>query len=329
METVYVFSSGVLRRKDNSLVLETDEGKKYIPVENISDIRIFGEITLNKRLLEFVTQKGIPLHFYNHDGYYVGTYYPRQTTQTGITFVKQVEHYLDSNKRVFLAKKFVFGAITNMIGVLRYYLFREVDLDKEIEKLKHLRDRLDKVDNIPEIMGIEGNARETYYPCFNKIIKDKDFHIQRRTKRPPDNYINTLISYGNSIVYTEVLTQIFRTHLDPRVGYLHESNQRRFSLNLDIAEVFKPVIVDRVIFRVVNKGQISKKHFSAIAGGLKLNERGKKVFTKELQSMLKNTVYHSKMKRNVSYSTLIRLEVYKIEKHILGMELYKPYFYKT
>jgi len=328
MESIYVFSSGNLKRKDNTIVLETDDGKKHIPVENVSEIRIFGEINLNKRLLEFLTKKGILIHFYNHEGYYVGTYYPRNSNWTGITFIKQVEHYLDERKRITIAKKIVEGSIKNMIAILKYYQARERNLEDKIELLNKQKENLTKFDTISQIMGIEGNARELYYSSFNEIINQEDFHFHKREKRPPTNYINTMISFGNSLLYTTVLSEIFKTHLDPRVGYLHESNQRRFSLNLDISEIFKPIIVDRVIFKLINRNQIDKKHFSTIVGGIKLNETGKKIFVKEFENTLKTTTYHQRLKRKVSYRTLLRLEAYKLEKHILGMSEYIPYKHK-
>ena len=328
MESIYIFSSGSLRRKNNSIVFESNERKKHIPVENVSEIRIFGEVSLNKRLLEFLTKKGILIHFYNHEGYYVGTYYPRNSNWTGITFIKQVEYYLDEKKREIIAKKFVEGAIQNMLAILKYYQKRGKNLESRIKLLIKQKETLNGFNAISQLMGIEGNAREIYYSAFNEIINREDFHFQKREKRPPTNYMNTMISFGNSLLYTTILSEIFKTHLDPRVGYLHESNQRRFSLNLDISEIFKPIIVDRVIFKLVNRNQINKTHFSQIVGGIKLSETGKKIFIREFENTLKTTIYHQKLRRNVSYRTLLRLEVYKLEKHILGISEYVPYKHK-
>ncbi len=325
MESVYIFSSGTLRRHQNTLVLESEDGKKYIPVENVAEIKVFGEVSLNKRLLEFLTRKGIIMHFFNHEGYYVGTYYPREKNQTGITLLRQVQHYLDHQKRLEIAKRIVEGSIFNILALVRSYKSKGYPLDEKINKITELKNKIDSCAAIPELMAIEGNAREVYYSSFNVIVKDEAFHIKRREKRPPTNFMNTLISFGNSLLYTTALSEIYKTHMDPRIGYLHETNLRRYSLNLDIADIFKPVIVDRVILRLVNRGEITHKHFSSIVKGLKLNERGKRLFSKTYESRLKETVYHKGLKRHVSFRTLIRLEVYKLEKHILEMSKYSPY----
>jgi len=180
--------------------------------------------------------------------------------------------------------------------------------------------------NIPEeLMAIEGNIRELYYGAFEEILKSDEFSFDRRTKRPPQNRLNALISFGNSLMYVLALSEIYRTHLDPRIGFLHATNFRRFTLNLDVAEVFKPVFVDRLIFSLINKRQIRAKHFSKEIEGVFLNNTGQKIVVEEWENKLKQTVKHPKLKRKVSYRTLVRLELYKIEKHLLEEQPYEPY----
>jgi len=174
-------------------------------------------------------------------------------------------------------------------------------------------------------MAIEGNAHATYYKSFDEIIKNPDFVFEKRTRRPPQNYVNTLVSLGNSILYTTVLSEIYKTHLDPRIGYLHTTNWRRFTLNLDIAEVFKPIIVDRAIFTVVNDGRIKADDFVKESGGVFLKDNGRKTFIAEIMQKLQTTVKHRALGRSVSYRRLIRMELYKLEKHLLGEKEYTPF----
>ncbi|MEO0133257.1 MAG: type I-B CRISPR-associated endonuclease Cas1b, partial [candidate division WOR-3 bacterium] len=236
---IYIFSSGELKRKGNTLYFENQKGdKKYIPIENTQEIHLFGEITINKKLLDFVSQKGILLHFYNYYGFYEGSFYPREHYNSGALILKQAEFYLNFDKRTNLAKKFVKGAFLNMIKVLEYYSRRGYDLEEEIKKINEIYKGLEEFSLINEIMALEGNGKEVYFNSFNKIIKNEIFLFQGRERRPPRDRINALISYGNSLLYSYVLSEIYQTHLDPRIGFLHATNFRRFSLNLDIAEVF-------------------------------------------------------------------------------------------
>jgi CRISPR-associated protein Cas1 len=323
--TIYIFSDGELKRKENTLYFETEEGKKYIPVENTSEIFIFGEVTINKRLLEFLTESEIILHFFNYYGYYVGSFYPREHMNSGYMILKQAEHYLDETKRVALARRFVNGGVENIKKVLTYYQNRGKNLEDFIEKINSLSESLASCNSTDELMAIEGNIREQYYYAFDRILDNEHFIFEGRTRRPPKNRLNALISFGNSILYTICLSEIYHTHLDPRIGFLHATNFRRFSLNLDVAEVFKPVIVDRVIFTLVNKGILKPQHFEQKLDGIVLNEKGRELFVREMDERLKTTFEHKSLARHVSYRQLIRLELYKIEKHLIGDEEYKPF----
>jgi len=324
-KTIYIFSDGEIKRKENTLYFESEKDKKYIPVENISEIMIFGEVTINKRLLEFLTQTKIILHFFNYFGYYLGSFYPREHLNSGYMILKQAEHYLNCEKRIALAKKFVFGAIENIKKVLIYYENRGKKLSEIIERIKRIEAGIDLCKGTDELMAIEGNIREEYYHGFDEIIGHKDFIFEGRTRRPPQNRLNALISFVNSIIYTVCLTEIYHTHLDPRIGFLHATNFRRFTLNLDIAEVFKPIIADRIIFNVINKDIIKPQHFERKLDGIVLNEKGKEITIREIEERLKNTFFYKKIKRHVSYRQLIRLELFKIEKHLIGEEEYMPF----
>jgi len=325
-KSIYIFSNGELKRKQDTLFFELASGeKKYIPVENTEEIHILGEVSINKKLLDFISQKGIVLHFYNYYGFYEGSFYPKEHYNSGMLILKQAEFYNDFEKRIFIARKFVEGAFLNMVKVLEYYNLRGENLNEEITKIKNLGENLEKYPSIEEIMALEGNAKDIYYRSFNKIIKNENFHFERREKRPPRNRINALISYGNSLLYTYTLSEIYKTHLDPRIGFLHTTNFRRFSLNLDVAEIFKPIIVDRAIFKLINKEMIKEDNFLEEMGGIYLNDAGRKIFVEEMDNRMSTTIKHKKLGRNVSYRSLIRLELYKVEKHLLGDEMYEPF----
>jgi len=160
---------------------------------------------------------------------------------------------MDNTKRLILARKFVEGAILNMYKNLSYYRNRGIDLTEYMDSLENALGEVKKVRSIEELMGVEGRAKEKYYLSFNFILKNHEFKYEKRERRPPKSPLDALISFGNSIFYVTVLGEIYKTHLDPRIGFLHTSNFRKFSLNLDVAEVFKPIIVDRLIFTLINK----------------------------------------------------------------------------
>lgn len=325
-KTIYILSSGELHRKQNTLYFESEERKrKYVPVENTKELMIFGEVSLNKKLLEFLSQQEITLHFFNHYGYYVGSFYPREHYNSGHMILKQCEFYLDEERRLNLARKFVSGAILNIKKVLSYYQNRNVEVSSSLKKIENLESSLSYQRGIDELMAIEGNVRDIYYQSFDKIINNEDFQFGERSRRPPRNRLNALISFGNSIVYTAALSEIYKTHLDPRIGFLHTSNFRRFTLNLDLAEIFKPIIADRVIFYLLNKGILKSSHFIKALKGVSLNDKGKAIFIEEIEKRLNTTIHHWDIGRKVSYRRLMRLELYKLEKHLLEEKEYESF----
>ena len=321
----YFFSSGEIKRKDDSLVFFNKEGsKRYIPVNDVENIYFFSEMKLNTKFLNFISTKGIILHFFNYYGFYTGSFYPRESLNSGLLVVKQVEHYINSEKRLFLAREILKSASYNILHNIRYYNTRGRNFDEAITRIEILRKKLHRENNIPGLMAIEGNIRETYYKCFRDIIV-QDVEFQRRVFRPPDNMVNSLISFINSLIYTAVLSEIYRTQLSPLISYLHEPGVRRFSLSLDIAEIFKPLIGDRLLFALLNKKQIDENDFSREMNFLYLKERARKLIIKEFDERLKTTVKHRRLKRSVSYRKLIRLELYKLIKHLLGEQIYEGF----
>ena len=147
------------------------------------------------------------------------------------------------------------------------------------------REGINGVSDIPELMGIEGRSRDAYYGAWPAILGDGPgaaFPFGTRERRPPSNELNALISFGNAMCYTAALKQIYRTALDPTISYLHEPGDRRFSLALDLAEIFKPLLVDRAIFRLIKTGEITPRHFEPRLGGTYLTERGAQDFCRAL-----------------------------------------------
>lgn len=310
--------------EENELLEPQKITRKPLPVEDIEAIFTFGEIKFNTRFINFCASKGILIHFYNYYGNYTGSFIPKETLVSGKLTVNQVAHYVKKAKRVDIASKLILGASANILKNLNYYNVRDCDLKVETENINNLRDSLQNAQEIKEIMGIEGNIRQVYYQCWNKIL-NPGFHFDKRSKQPPLNPINALISFGNSLVYNVVLSELHKTQLTPTISFLHEPGTARYSLSLDLAEIFKPLLTDRIIFSVINKGIIQQKHFTKELNFCHLKEDGRKIFLKEFDEKLKTTIKHRTLKRSVSYRQLIRLEAYKLIKHLLGDKEYKPF----
>lgn len=325
MRDYYILRGGRLRRQENTIYIESADGeKKAIPINDVQSLFVFGEVDVNTKLLVFLSQHGIPMHIFNYYGYYSGSYYPRDRLLSGFLLVRQAEHYLSLEKRLKIAREIASTACDNILANLRYYQRQGRDVTQQMERIGHEKDLMEGVGTINELMGCEGRSREQYYSSFNSFLRP-GFEFVERSRNPPENMVNCLISFGNSLLYGTVLTEIYHTQMNPTISYLHEPGERRYSLALDLSEVFKPVIVDKVIFKLVNNRIVKPEHFHEELKGCYLTDPGRRVFLREYDEKLKTTIKHAKLRRSVSYQRLIRLECYKMVKHLLGEAAFRGY----
>ena len=329
-KTYYLFNPGQLSRKDNTLmfapVSETADAAskpRYLPVEGVDELYVFGALDANSALYNFLGQNNIAVHFFDYYENYTGSFMPRDQLLSGRMLLAQTQHHTNVLKRQAIATRFIDGASHNIVKNLKYYHNRGKDMEEIINKVETLRTSIDQTSGSEQLMGIEGNIRMSYYDAFNLIIND--FEMGGRTKQPPQNEVNALISFGNMMCYSQCLRAIHQTQLNPVISYLHTPGERRYSLALDVAEIFKPLLVDRVIFKVMNKHEIQSKHFDKQLNKCLLNDAGKKIFVQAFEERLNETIQHRKLNRSVSYKHLIKLECYKLSKHLLGIEEYKPF----
>lgn len=165
-----------------------------------------------------------------------------------------------------------------------------------MNEIDGLRKQIDKTNTINELMGIEGNIRQQYYAAWNVIV-NQEIKFEKRVMHPPDNMINSLISYINSLIYSKTLSEVYHTQLNPTISYLHEPGVRRYSLCLDISEVFKPLIGDRLIFSLLNRNQITEDSFTQELNFLHLKKEASKLIVRELENSLKKTIKHKELGR--------------------------------
>ena len=319
MKPLYILKEGILRRSGNTLYFINKEGKKPLPINNVSDIYCFGKVTLRSGAISLLLKKNVPTHFFNMYGFYEGSLTPREKLVSGLVVVKQSECYLDKKKRVGIAKEMIYGIKHNVLKTLKYYRKKEKEVGVYIDAIEKitLEGR-----SIQIAMGNESTIWSLYYKSFNEIIKN--FKFEKRERRPPTDEINALISFGNSLLYTTTLSEIYKTYLHPAISFLHEPLERRYSLALDFADIFKPIIVERIIFQVINNRMIDEGDFDKDVG-IYLNDKGKRKFLKAYDEKLSTTIKHKTLKRKVSYRYLIRLEGYKLIKHILGDKKYESF----
>ncbi len=324
--SVDILSDGILRQKDFSAIFETETAKTLVPLETIGRINLFSSVVLDSRFLEKAANAGVCINFFSKDYSYIGRFVPSGRLKDQRLIFEQLETYNNEELRLLLAKEFDLASVHNLRLNIRYYnkqqeedLYRRAlsSIDKLYAKMKICSD-------YTHLLMTEAQIRGTYYNCFDSFIKNKSFVFTTRSKQPPLNEVNAMISFGNVVLYNYIATEIYKSPLDIRVGFLHATNRRTESLNLDIAEIFRPLIVDRVIFSLINRNEINSACFVYHeAGGVYLNEEGKRIFLRAFYEKLASTL--SIKNRQYSYAELIIAEIQKLVRHFRKGEKYRAF----
>lgn len=324
-KTLYILENCEIKKEAKTIKVIMKDKSQVVPIETIKDIVVMGEAKMNKRLLGFLAQNSIMIHFFNFYEHYIGTFYPKNMLNSGKMVMKQSLHYFKKEYRLYLAKEFVRGSIYNIQINLKYFQknFKK-DLRNELFLLKEIYNSVDNARFVNEAMGKEGNSRDLYYEGLKKVINGPTFFFEGRVKRSPQDPVNSMISFGNAILYSTILSIIYQTFLDPRIGYLHSTNDRSFSLNLDIADIFKPIIIDRLIVSLINKKQIKPEDFFRYKNSVRLRKKGRKKFLNEYEKKLSSVIKYTGTQKK-SYKEIIKAECYKLYKHFEEEEKYTSY----
>jgi CRISPR-associated protein Cas1 len=311
-DNIYLTRNGKLVMKNTTLYFLTEEEKVELPIENIRNLYFFGSGSVSTKVLKEFQKRKIVLHFFGIRGDYIGTFYPKEAYISGEILIRQVKAYMDIEKRLTLARSFVTGAIKNINWICNRFNLGKIDEPNIEEAL-----------SIEQLMQKEGVVRRQFYNLIDTKLPN-DFKIIKREIRPPINRGNAILSFLNSLVYTTVTSEIYNTHLNPSISYLHEPFERRFSLALDVSELFKPLLSERLLLKLCNLKMIDPITDFEDKEGVFLSKNGLKKIVSEFDKEINKTLKMKSSNKKVSIRELIRIELYKLEKDLLNISNYKP-----
>ena len=317
MYSFYISQNGSIDRSGNTLYFTGEGFRRHLPVMNVSEIIITAKVSLSSWAIDYPAKLGILVHFLSESGRYMSSIIPGDSREKGNMTVSQSLTYADKNKRAEIAAEMVQGIKYNIIRNMRYYN-REGNLKENIDSVRALEPRGKDIEGI---LGTEGKIWSIYYSVFPQMFNlQGEFH---RTYHPPGDPVNSMVSYGNALLYSTTLSAILISGLNPSVSYLHTPSDRSFSLALDIADIFKPVIVERVLATVVNNRMVEKNMFESRDGGVYLNDAGRRKFLAVYRDKIESVVRYGN--RNISYATVIEQECRNLAAHIRGESRYRAF----
>ncbi len=365
MPTLYLTENQALVRRDSEdcLLVQIPERrgkdgaassparKERIPLVKIDDVAVMGEVTLTASALHLLLERNIEINFLSHYGKFKGRLSP-PFSKNALLRLAQYRAHMDMVKRCELARRFVIGKLSNQRQRLQRYNRSQSDpeVSQAIDQLADLLGQLaalpvDKAETgkalvsgdqgivgtpLETILGMEGAGSAVYFSCFGKLITNPGkWPFVGRIKRPPTDPVNSLLSFGYSLLTNQVASAVQLVGLDHYTGYLHSSVYGRPALALDVMEEFRPVVVDSVVLTLLNHRMLTADDFVVELGAFRLKDERRKVFFTQFEERLNEEVTHPIFGYKVKYRRCIELQVRLVAKFLTGeIDEYPPFLVK-
>ncbi len=324
MDALYLSSPVTLKRHENTILVVREDGQKMrFPVESLNHIIAAHDVRLNGALLSLLNKHEVRVTVLDYYGHVTCTVEPAGQPSSGAVHLKQAAAILDPERRLAIGKAIIGAALRSLAANLRYHAYRGCEAVKPaIREIDDFIGRVRSTEDIQALMGWEGQARLSYYAAWEHI--SPALTLRRRTRRPPADRVNCLLSFLNGLVYALCLNEIRKTQLDPTLSFIHSSQQSRYSLSLDIAELFKPILADRVLFTLINRSELKDAHFDENGDVCLLSEQGRKIVLTAFSKRIDGDLSAER-----TYRHRILEEAFALQAGLLGVREYVPFTIKV
>lgn len=339
LNTLYVTTDGAYVRQDHESVRVEIDGqtKLDVPSHHLGAIVCFGNVLVSPGLIQRCATEGRALTFLDRGGRFVG----RVQGPVAGNVLLRIAQYKASEQAetaLALARGFVAGKLQNARQVVMRSA-READdpgdgltLKDAAQVLAHAIMRLEQVQDLDELRGVEGSAARAYFAAFSQMIRvDRSaFAMDGRSRRPPQDRINALLSFLYTLITSDCVSAAEGVGLDPQVGFLHTLRPGRPALALDLVEELRPVLGDRLALTLINLRRIQPSDFEVRAGGpVLLSDSGRKTVLQAYQQRKQDEVYHPVLDTQVPLGLVPHMQARLLARSLRGeMEAYIPFLYR-
>jgi CRISPR-associated protein Cas1 len=324
MSSLYLDEQGaVVRTSTGRLVVEKD-GKTLaeLPQAVLDSLTIVGNVQISTQALTFLLDSGIPVTFMSTHGRMKGKLVSMESKDVGLR-LKQFEKFHDPAFRLEFSRLVVKAKIQNCVTLLQRQARNhpELAIDQSIEDIQTFEEKALAAGAIDSLLGMEGSAAAAYFRVFGGLFR-KEFMFTERTKRPPKDPVNALLSFGYSLLTNELNHAATVEGLDPFVGFFHEPEHGRPSLACDLVEEFR-YVSDALALILVNKAVVAEDDFEHRDEGVYLNEKGREKYFKQYEHRL--TTEFKQAEKDVTYRKLFRDQAGSLKAALQNNGTYKPY----
>lgn len=336
---LYVTTTGAALHLDHDTVRVAVEGATTlrIPLLRLSGIVCFGAISISPFLMQRCAEDGRSLVFLDR----TGAFRARVEGRTkGNVLLRRAQHLVlsDPVAPARIGRQIAAGKLQNSRQVL---LRAARETSEPIDSAVLLRAaefvtdglaRLHLAEDLNIVRGIEGDAARAYFGAFGAMVRiDRAaFAPSGRTRRPPRDRINALLSFLYALLRSECESALEGVGLDPQVGFLHALRPGRPALALDLMEELRSVLADRLALSMINKRQIDRDGFRELPGGaVYLNDDTRKAVIAAWQKRKQDVVEHRVMQDKVPLGLVPHVQARLLARHLRGdLEHYLPFLYR-
>jgi CRISP-associated protein Cas1 len=330
MSTVYLIQQGgIISKKQGRFQFKVAEQTHYdIPVREISQILLYGNIHLTTPVISTCLHHQIPVVFLSQAGKYKGHLWSADGGELTAEFA-QYERRLDEGFQVETARAIVRGKLLNSKQLLlRLNRKRHVEaVAGAIEGINADLQAVEVAQSVDQLRGYEGSGAARYFPALGQLIQVEGFEMTRRTRRPPSDPINALLSFGYTLLYNNVLSMILVEGLSPYLGNLHRSDRKETHLAFDLMEAFRSPVIDSMVLRLVNQGIIGPDDFEppSEGGGVYLSDAARRLFLQHFEARISECTAYPNRADPVEYRRAIQLQVRDYKQSLTGNLPYQPF----
>jgi len=333
MPVLYLIEQGATLHKQGDLFLITKQGKVLdkVPAIKVEQVVVFGNVNLTTPVIHYLLEQGIDCVFCSSYGKYHGRLFSTES-KFGLLRRQQLEMVNNPTKRLAIAKKMVRGKLLNQRTLLMRYRRQTnlTELDHLTGEVKHCLQKIDEVEALTALQGLEGHASALYYRAFKNLLR-QDFGFVARVRRPPTDPVNSMLSFGYTLLVYNVQAAVRIAGLDPFLGFLHATEYSRPSLVLDLMEEFRPIIVDSVVLRLINTQVITEtdfKHPEEPGKMVLLTDGAIRKFLHQYEERVSSQIFHPNAGQ-VTYRRCFELQARQLVRVITGREAeYTPFVVK-
>ena len=300
-----------------------------VPFIKLDGVVVLGRSTVSPAVVSELMNRHIPLSFIDERGHYLGQLQPQMS---GNIFVRKAQWQAAGNtpQAVHVVQGFVRGKLKNYRQILtRHQRKYEVDFSADIARLENVIAAIDKTENIDSLRGLEGAGSAVYFGCFNRLIRNNNFEFTKRVRRPPTDPVNSLLSFGYSLLRHDLQAAVNIVGFDPFLGYLHCDRYNRPSLALDLMEEFRPLVVDTMVLSILNNQLLKPEDFISepLSNAVSLTNEGRKVFLTHYEKKKQSDFTHPVMGKKCTYRESFELQARLLAKYLMGTtDKYPPLF---